>query len=220
VVASTAGPGTVYQFSACVRSDSSRGQCFLRVRERNIGTDRGWVESSPVQLAPWWQKLELDYASHEAGSSLNLQIAGDPDGKAQSMCVDAVEVHVVPPSTPSNPATDPGAGRGARMAQFGAAGAGAGGIGPLQARVLPDPVRTLARLMFSTSRPGLVSVRIFDPGGRLVRRLLDGIPVETGNHVATIDGRSDDGTPLTEGVYYYQIRSIDGLEVGRFVILR
>ena len=38
--------------------------------------------------------------------------------------------------------------------------------------------------------------------------------------MATIDGRSDDGTPLAKGVYYYQIRSSDGLEVGRFVILR
>ncbi|TMQ69975.1 MAG: PKD domain-containing protein, partial [Candidatus Eisenbacteria bacterium] len=74
-VASTAGPGTVYRFSTWIRSDSSGGQSWLRVRESHGSVSRAWVESAPLTLAPSWQRLTLDYGSHEPGSSLEMEIA-------------------------------------------------------------------------------------------------------------------------------------------------
>ena len=89
----------------------------------------------------------------------------------------------------------------------------------LAPRVVPNPVRTDARLTLSISRPGPLSVRIFDPGGRLVRTLREEMPA-TGSQVVAFDGRADDGAPLRGGVYFYEIRSADGSRVGRFAILR
>src|SRR5439155_1759555 len=61
-------------------------------------------------------------------------------------------------------------------------------------RVVPNPVRTDARLTLSISRPGPLGVRIFDPGGRLVRTLREEMPA-TGSQVVAFDGRADDEAP-------------------------
>jgi len=207
-VVSSAAPGTVYRFGAWVKSDSSRGRVWLRIRETGGGTPRSWVESPAVTLSPSWQKMALQYASREMGSTLEMQIATEPVRKGESSHVDMVEVRAVSTATQGRPATiidlGPGSGDGDQPA----------------ARVIPNPVQAEGRLTFSISRPGPVSVRIFDPGGRLVRNLVDEDMAETGSHVVPLDGRADDGEPLRGGVYFYQIRSADGPRVGRFAILR
>src|SRR5947199_87218 len=86
--------------------------------------------------------------------------------------------------------------------------------------VHPNPVRADgARLLFATKCPGTVTISIFDLSGREVRRLMSEEPAQAGEHVVAFDGRASDGGRLRDGVYYYQIRSPDGLQRGRLVIL-
>ena len=85
-------------------------------------------------------------------------------------------------------------------------------------RVTPNPVRGDAHLMFTTSRAGLVTVRIFDLRGRVVRRPWDGIIASAGEHVVPLGAR--DGGSMRAGIYYFEVRSPDGVKAGRFVILK
>ena len=87
-------------------------------------------------------------------------------------------------------------------------------------RVVPNPLRTEAQVAFATARDGPLSVGIFDLGGRRVRTLLEEAGAPTGLHVIAFDGRGDDGARLRSGLYFYRIRSADGLRSGRFVIAR
>ena len=87
-------------------------------------------------------------------------------------------------------------------------------------RVVPNPLRTEAQVAFATARDGPLSVGIFDLGGRRVRTLLEEAGAPAGLHVIAFDGRGDDGARLRSGLYFYRIRSADGLRSGRFVIAR
>jgi PKD repeat protein len=90
----------------------------------------------------------------------------------------------------------------------------------LAASVSPNPLNPVGVLSFKTSRPGAVTVAMFDPAGRLVRTLLREPFVDSGYHDAAIDGRRDDGARLPSGVYFYKIESVEGAAMGRIVLLK
>ena len=86
--------------------------------------------------------------------------------------------------------------------------------------VAPNPVVGDARLHFSTTRPGALHVAIFDVTGRRVRSVVNGSEWPAGLHVLPMDARSEGGSRLDSGVYFYRIRSVDGVSQGRFLIMR
>jgi len=92
-----------------------------------------------------------------------------------------------------------------------------GGGGP--SSVAPNPLNPSGVLTFTTVRPGPVRVTIFDLQGRRVRTLME-TPLPAGEHELMIDGRGERGETLTSGVYFYQIKSADGVRTGRFAILK
>jgi PKD repeat protein len=94
------------------------------------------------------------------------------------------------------------------------------GGGSLAATVFPNPLNPTATLSFRTPRQGRLRVQLFDASGRLVRTLLDEASVPAGYHDVRIDGRSDRGTALASGVYYYRIESSAAGATGRLVIMR
>lgn len=67
-----------------------------------------------------------------------------------------------------------------------------------------NPGQGSATLPFSLAAPGRVSFRIYDSAGRLVRALL-AERRESGDHVATWDGRNDRGETVGSGVYFYHL---------------
>jgi hypothetical protein len=95
-------------------------------------------------------------------------------------------------------------------------GAGNGGF---LAAVSPNPLNPLGALSFTTRRSDRVTVKVYDLSGRLVRTLWDGA-LREGDHVLSVDGRDDQGTPVGSGVYFYRIESSDDVETGRFTILK
>ncbi|HWN83461.1 MAG TPA: FlgD immunoglobulin-like domain containing protein, partial [Candidatus Udaeobacter sp.] len=76
----------------------------------------------------------------------------------------------------------------------------------------PNPFNPSTILAFDV--PGVangarpVTLDIYDVGGRLIRRLVDG-PVATGKHSITWDGRAKDGGRTASGIYFAKITIAD-----------
>ena len=214
-VTSTAAAGALYRINAWVRSATGAGRATLRVRETSP-KHKVWTSVSPaLVLSPSWRLLTLDLVTHAAGSTLDLQIQDQPARSTESFQLDAVSIRLVSGAVPARVAA------AAQETQDGPARADSTGSEAFTRGIVsPNPFRDAARLAFATSRPGPVSVRIYDVGGRTIRTLLDQVPVSAGLHTIPLNGRGDDGSVLTAGLYFYQIRSPDGLRVGRFVITK
>ncbi len=93
------------------------------------------------------------------------------------------------------------------------------GAGSL-ASVSPNPLNPQAKLTFVTTQPGVASAQVFDLNGRLVRTLMAQQSLSPGIHEVTVDGRNDQGNRLASGVYFYRVRSVDGVSKGTFVMLK
>jgi hypothetical protein len=70
----------------------------------------------------------------------------------------------------------------------------------------PCPARTTTALRFGLSRPGDVSLVIYDLVGRRVRGLIEG-SLPAGPHRATWDFRDDRGTQVPNGLYFARLRA-------------
>ncbi len=69
----------------------------------------------------------------------------------------------------------------------------------------PNPFNPSTTIEFSLDRGQNVHVDIFTSNGRLIRRLVDEW-MSAGTHTCTWMGRSDDGSSIASGVYYYRLR--------------
>jgi PKD repeat protein len=91
----------------------------------------------------------------------------------------------------------------------------------LAANISPNPLNPQAKLTFSTTKPGAISVQMFDAQGRLVKTIANESSVQAGYHDFTIDGHSSTGAQLASGVYFVKVWSqFDGAEVKSVTILK
>jgi hypothetical protein len=82
------------------------------------------------------------------------------------------------------------------------------------ARALPNPARGRGEIVYALAAPSEVTVRLFDPGGRVAATLLDGVLQPAGEH------RVDMGVHgLAPGLYFYNVRAGGQEAEGRVVIL-
>jgi hypothetical protein len=93
------------------------------------------------------------------------------------------------------------------------------GAGALAA-VSPNPLNPQAKLTFVTTQPGAALVQVFDINGRLVRTLMPEQSLAPGIHEILVDGRNEQGNRLASGIYYYRVRSNDGVTKGAFAVLK
>jgi len=97
---------------------------------------------------------------------------------------------------------------------------GPGATGTFRLEVpAPNPTTGDCRLRFAVARPGRVSLAIFDPSGRVVRRLLD-VARGAGGQVVAWDGRDAAGRRAPEGVYLARLESEGRSIAVRFAVLR
>jgi len=92
--------------------------------------------------------------------------------------------------------------------------------GGLTASVSPNPLNPSATLTYRTTRPGAVTITVFDPSGRAVRTLLRQSSVSAGYHDVNVEGTGDDGARLASGVYFYRVETVEGTAAGRFVVMK
>ena len=68
----------------------------------------------------------------------------------------------------------------------------------------PNPFDQATTIRFHTSRPGYVTLSVYNVTGQLLRMLL-AEETPSGNHQVTWDARSDGGARLASGMYFYRL---------------
>jgi hypothetical protein len=68
----------------------------------------------------------------------------------------------------------------------------------------PNPFNPVTTITYDVAAPGMVSIRVYDVSGQLVRTLVDEFTT-TGRHDAVWDGRNNNGETVTTGVYFYRM---------------
>ncbi len=86
-------------------------------------------------------------------------------------------------------------------------------------RTFPNPFSPSTSLSFFMARPESVLVEIFDPAGRVIRRIEPGL-VGSGTHEILWDGRDEAGRRLASGVFFYRFRAGDEVKGGTLVLVR
>jgi len=80
----------------------------------------------------------------------------------------------------------------------------------------PNPSRGATTLSFSIARAGRVQLGVYDLGGRLVRRLMDG-ERQAGTGTVVWDGTGDSGSRLGTGVYFVRLTG-PGISAARALV--
>ena len=81
----------------------------------------------------------------------------------------------------------------------------------------PNPFNPSTTIEYSLATPGLLSLRIYDAGGRLIRTLVDG-KRPAGRHEAIWNGLDDRGRPAASGVYFCRLDA-HGMSLARKMVL-
>ncbi|HTM00724.1 MAG TPA: FG-GAP-like repeat-containing protein [Candidatus Omnitrophota bacterium] len=91
---------------------------------------------------------------------------------------------------------------------------------PMTASVAPNPLNPNGVLRFVTTVRGPLHVALFDIQGRRVRTLVETEDAPAGAQRIAIDGRTDAGSALASGIYFFRIEAAEGSTRGRVTILK
>jgi hypothetical protein len=83
----------------------------------------------------------------------------------------------------------------------------------------PNPFNPLTTIAFGLKARSLVSLRIYDAAGRLVRVLVNE-PRDAGRYVEEWNGRDNAGRSVSSGVYFYKLSAGAFTETKKMVLLR
>jgi len=83
----------------------------------------------------------------------------------------------------------------------------------------PNPFNPVCTILYEIPREVRVSLRVFDATGSLVRTLVNARR-EPGVYSVPWDGKSEDGTELPSGVYFYRLEAGDFASTRKTVLLR
>ena len=83
----------------------------------------------------------------------------------------------------------------------------------------PNPFNPTTTIRFSTREAGVVNLRIYDVGGRLVESLVSG-PTPAGEHAVEWDGRSANGNAASVGVYFVRLEWGGKTQMKKIVLLK
>ncbi len=83
----------------------------------------------------------------------------------------------------------------------------------------PNPFNARTAISFDVGTAGRVTLSVFDPAGRLIRRLVDE-PLERNNYTVFWDGTNTRGAETASGVYFYMLSAGDFNETKKMILLR
>lgn len=84
----------------------------------------------------------------------------------------------------------------------------------------PNPFNPATLIGFRLTAAAMVSLRVFDARGRLVRTLADGLWQEEGEHRFAWDGADAQGRPAPAGVYLYRLQAAEVTQTRRMTLLK
>jgi hypothetical protein len=193
------GAGTVYDYSAWVRSNVDSLPTWLWIREYSPNSSLINNETSEhIPVAGDWVNLRQRYVAHAADSSIDFLVVRGGQVTGDQFEVD--DVHISSNTVPTSGVPE----------TVGEA---------VQALIAPNPMRSEGSLRFALARPGPIRAEVLDVSGRVMRVLANDPAASAGTHVWTLRARDDRGRALSPGVYFYRIRTNDGAHSGRFVVL-
>jgi hypothetical protein len=91
------------------------------------------------------------------------------------------------------------------------------------AQNIPNPFNPITRIEFDLARDGLVSLKVYDVSGRLVRTLIDAPLTRgryTGEKAFVWDGFDNSGQRVSSGVYLYQLSAPGFLAIRKMVLIK
>jgi hypothetical protein len=83
----------------------------------------------------------------------------------------------------------------------------------------PNPFNPQTTLAFSLRERGVMTLRVYDVSGALVRTLANE-SFDAGAHTLLWDGRNDAGQPVSSGVYFYKMIANDFTQTRKMVLLK
>jgi flagellar hook assembly protein FlgD len=86
-------------------------------------------------------------------------------------------------------------------------------------RALPNPSSAQTVIRFEARGDGLIEAGVYDPAGRMVRRLSNAI-LPAGAHDLAWGGRTDDGRIVAAGVYLIRVSHAGEATIARVLIVR
>ncbi len=84
----------------------------------------------------------------------------------------------------------------------------------------PNPFNPGTTIEFDLPNPSVVTVRIYDVSGRLVRLLASGQAHPAGHQQIYWDGNNADGNPVSSGNYFYEVQANGVREIRRMILLK
>jgi hypothetical protein len=83
----------------------------------------------------------------------------------------------------------------------------------------PNPFNPETAIAFSLDKEREIELTIFNALGQEVRTLVSGRQ-SGGTHTVTWNGKNQLGVPVTSGIYIYQLKSGDSIEIRRMALIR
>ena len=85
---------------------------------------------------------------------------------------------------------------------------------------IPNPFNPVTVIRYDLPDARVVTLKVFDVSGRLVRVLRDGALEQAAAHMAAWDGRDETGRRVSSGVYFYRIHAGPDTETKGMVLLK
>jgi hypothetical protein len=83
----------------------------------------------------------------------------------------------------------------------------------------PNPFNPSTAIRFDMKEKGLVTIRVYNVAGQLVRTLADGVR-DAGAYTILWDGRNNLGADASSGIYFYKMETAGFLATKKLVLLR
>lgn len=83
----------------------------------------------------------------------------------------------------------------------------------------PNPFKDKTTIGFTVSQPSHVTISIFSLSGQKINTLADG-DYKAGSYQLQWDGRSKEGQSIAGGIYVCQLKTADGVEVKKMMLIR
>jgi hypothetical protein len=87
------------------------------------------------------------------------------------------------------------------------------------AQNVPNPFNPSTSVTFAMKDKGVVTLKIYNVAGQLVRTLMNGTK-DVGSYTVTWDGKNDRGGAVASGVYFYKMETKDFSQTKKMVMLR
>ncbi len=97
-----------------------------------------------------------------------------------------------------------------------------GGIPSAAARLdqnIPNPFNPSTKICFQVGQTEMVSLKVFDLAGQLVRVLSEGVHL-AGDYEVTWDGRDQTGRQISSGTYFYRLENEEGSLTRKMILVK